>query len=127
MIPGFFKTLMSVGRLRFINQSTFPAAESGEPELFRYADKIYHRLAGGLANPLPTVQTGTATLAAGTITVSATLTADSKIIYARNTAGGSVGHLNAPAASRNVGAGSFVINSSDAGDTSTVDWAVITQ
>ena len=68
---------------------------------------------------------GTATLVAGTVTVSTTLTAASKILLSRNTEAGTPGYLEAPAASRNAVLGSFVINSSSATDTSTVDWVVV--
>lgn len=70
-------------------------------------------------------RSGTATLVGGTVTVAATLSAASKIILSRNTEAGTPGFLEAPAASRNVGAGTFAINSSEAADTSTVDWLVI--
>lgn len=75
---------------------------------------------------------GTATLAAGTVTVaSVVLTSTSKITLGRNTPGGTLGTggLAAPVASRT--ATQFVINAIDlAGvlvntDTSTVDWAIV--
>lgn len=84
-------------------------------------------------NP-PAIQTGTATLASGTVTVTGvTLTSTSRIFLTRNTAAGAtIGvELVAPSASRNTGTGQFVINSIDASratvvtDTSTVDWAII--
>jgi hypothetical protein len=71
-------------------------------------------------------QSGIATLAGGTITVTGVrLTTSSRIMFGRNTPGGMLGELSAPAASRNAGAGSFVINSANAGDTSTVDWLIV--
>ncbi len=71
------------------------------------------------------VQSGTATLVAGTVTVTGVvLTAYSKIHLTRNTPGGAVGDLSAPAASRNTGTGQFVINSASGTDTSTVDWRI---
>lgn len=62
---------------------------------------------------------GTATLVAGTVTVSNTsVTANTRIVLTRSTAGGTVGHL-----SYTISAGaSFTINSSSASDTSTVNW-----
>lgn len=68
---------------------------------------------------------GTATLVGGTVTVntSAVQTGD-KIFTARNTTGGTAGHLNAPVASI-VNGTSFVINSSSGTDTSTVNWWII--
>lgn len=89
----------------------------------------------GISAPAQTaLQAGTATLVAGTVTVTgAKLTSGSKIVATRNTkAGASVGvDLEIPSASRNVGDGEFVINSINADksvetdDTSTVDWLVI--
>lgn len=71
-------------------------------------------------------QSGTATLAAGTKAVTGVvLTASSKIQLTRDTPAGTVGDLSAPAASRNTGTGTFVINSANAADTSTVDWTII--
>jgi len=78
-----------------------------------------HRVAEGR-------QYGTATLVAGTVTVSGVRVSGTNnfILLSRNTPGGTVGHLSAPAASR-LTAGSFVINSSTNADTSTVDWELI--
>lgn len=68
---------------------------------------------------------GTATLVGGTVTVNtaAALTA-SIIMVSRNTVGGTTGNLSAPSASI-VNATSFVINSTSATDTSTVNWLII--
>ncbi|MEO6323827.1 MAG: hypothetical protein ABIT01_19540 [Thermoanaerobaculia bacterium] len=67
---------------------------------------------------------GTATLVGGTVTVSlATIKAGDTIVTARNTSGGTAGHLNAPVASI-VAATSFVIGSSSGTDTSTVNYAI---
>ena len=68
---------------------------------------------------------GTATLVAGTVTVNTTAVATGSLIFvSRNTPGGTAGHLSAPVASiTNVT--SFVINSSDAADTSTVNWVIV--
>jgi len=70
--------------------------------------------------------TGTATLGAGgTIVVATTaVTANSKIFVTRNTPGGVLGNLSVPVASYVVGT-SFVINSDNAGETSTVNWLLI--
>lgn len=81
---------------------------------------------GPASEPAPKVQTGTATLVAGTKTVAGVaLTANSKILLSRNTPGGAAGDLSAPAASRNTATGQFVINSASATDTSTVDYVII--
>lgn len=74
-------------------------------------------------------QKGTAGLTGGTVTVTANITANSRIIVGRNTPFGTIGDLSAPVASRTnntaTGAvGSFVINSASALDTSIVDWVV---
>jgi len=71
--------------------------------------------------------TGTATLSGGTITVSTTgVTAASKIQLTVNTPDviANLGFLSAPTASI-IAATSFVINSSNAADGSTVNWLII--
>jgi hypothetical protein len=75
----------------------------------------------------PVVQVGTSVaMTAGSVTISGVvLTANSKIFLTANTAGGTQGTLRAPTATRNVGAGTFVINSSSGTDTSTVDWMIV--
>lgn len=71
----------------------------------------------------PTV--GTATLVAGTVTVNTTaITVNSKVFFARNTPGGTLGNLSAPAASVVAGV-SFVLNSDSATETSTVNWWIV--
>ncbi len=66
-----------------------------------------------------------AAMTAGTVTVSTTaVTASSKIFLTVNTPGGTQGVLSAPTASIVAGT-SFVINSSNAADTSTVNWLII--
>jgi len=68
---------------------------------------------------------GTATLVAGTVTVSTTAVATGSTIFLTcNTPGGTQGFLSAPAASI-VNGTSFVINSSSVTDTSTVNWWII--
>ena len=77
---------------------------------------------------------GTATLVAGTATVTAAITAASIIQATRSAMNAStkLGVLEVPTASRNVGAGTFVINALNAAtpavetnDLSDVDWLVI--
>lgn len=68
---------------------------------------------------------GLATLVGGTVTVTTTAVATGdRILYARQTSGGTPGHLSAPTASI-VNATSFVLNSSDPADTSTVYWTIV--
>jgi hypothetical protein len=68
---------------------------------------------------------GTATLVAGTVTVATTaVTAASKIFVTVNTPGGTPGFISVPTASIVAGT-SFVINSSNAADTSTINWWII--
>lgn len=68
---------------------------------------------------------GTATLVAGTVTVSTALVATGdKIMVSHNTFGGTPGILEAPTGSI-VNATSFVINSTNAADTSTVNYVII--
>jgi hypothetical protein len=80
-------------------------------------------------------QSGSAILAAGSVIVSnVVLTANSIIIVSRKTQGGTVTSTivyEAPSASRNVGAGTMVLQASvaagtaNAADTSVVDWLII--
>jgi hypothetical protein len=71
------------------------------------------------------VQTGTATLVGGTVTVTGVaLTSKSVITMSHKTVGGTAGVLTAPAASRNTSTGQFVITSVSGTDTSTVDWVI---
>lgn len=79
-------------------------------------------------------QAGVATLASGTVTVTGvTLTATSRVVVSRKTAGGTAGTggLYAPSANRNTGASTMEIRSADtagavvATDTSVVDWVVL--
>jgi|GEM_PF-6566245 len=68
---------------------------------------------------------GTATLSSGTVTVNTTVVTASSIIYVvHNTISGTQGILSVPVASITAGI-SFVINSSNAGDNSTVNWWII--
>jgi len=68
---------------------------------------------------------GTATLVAGTVTVSTTAVATGSTIFLTcNTPGGVQGFLSAPVASI-TNATSFVINSSNVADTSTVNWWIV--
>lgn len=68
---------------------------------------------------------GTTTLVGGTVTVNtAAVTTGSIIFLTCNTPGGTQGFLSAPSASI-VNATSFVINSSNVLDTSTVNWIII--
>ena len=67
----------------------------------------------------------TVTLTAGTVTVSNTsVKTGSKIIISRNTPSGTIGELSAPSSSI-VDGTSFVINSANAGDNSTVNYWII--
>jgi len=68
---------------------------------------------------------GTATLAAGTVTVNTTaVTASSKIFVSVRTPGGTQGFLSTPSSGVTAGT-SFVINSTSSSETSTVDWWII--
>lgn len=75
----------------------------------------------------PTIQAGTATLVAGTVTVAGVaITATSRIQVTRKTGAGTLGNLSAPSGSRTTGAsGSFVINSDQSSETSTVDYLIV--
>ena len=65
---------------------------------------------------------GTATLVGGTVTVANTsITANTRVFVSRSTLGGTPGHLS----TTQIAATSFTVNSSDAGDTSTVNWLLI--
>ena len=71
-------------------------------------------------------QAGTATLAAGTVTItSVRLTATSMIVATYRDAGGNSAILEIPAATRDTAGGQFQIDSADNMDDSTLDWAII--
>ncbi len=84
---------------------------------------------------VPTILAGTDTLAAGTKTITAAITANSRIVVtlkdANPGAGGLTVGLEVPVAARNVGAGTFVVQANVAAgtinvlDTSTFDWVII--
>lgn len=89
-----------------------------EPGAFLALSKRGNRVGGGILS-------GTATLVAGTVTVSNTeIQTGDVVILTRRTPGGTVGDLSAPTASI-VNATSFVINSASATDTSTVSYQII--
>lgn len=94
-------------------------------------NEFYVTVSGGVKAWRAYRQQGTATLSGGgTVTVSGvTLTAASVIMVAYNTAKDATSlsaGVQAPSASRNVGAGTFVISNGIGGDaTSTVDWAIL--
>lgn len=79
------------------------------------------------------ILTGQGTLVAGTLTVTAAITANSVIMATwSDPDAGTVGVLSIPTATRNVGAGTFVVNSVKADgttplntDTGSFDWVVI--
>jgi len=76
-------------------------------------------------------QSGSATLVAGTVTVTdVDLGAQDQILISRSTPGGTVGNLSCPNASRVTSSaapqtGQFVINSDSAHETSRVDWFIV--
>lgn len=79
-------------------------------------------LAGAVGSAVNVIATGTATLVAGTVTVANTsVSSSTKLIYARATTGGTVGHLSYT----RVAGTSFTINSSSGTETSTVDWLLV--
>lgn len=66
---------------------------------------------------------GQATLVAGTVTVAnETVTANTRIFLTRQVADGTLGHLSVGTVTAGT---SFVIDSSDASDTSTINWLLI--
>lgn len=79
------------------------------------------------------ILTGQATLVAGTVTITAAITANSVIVATwSDPDAATVGVLSIPTATRNVGAGTFVVNSVKADgttplntDTGSFDWVVI--
>ncbi len=87
-------------------------------------NKLYFYSGGAWQTPV-TNNSGTATLVAGTATVSAAAVKTTSIILVtRNTPGGTLGFLSAPSASIVDGV-SFDINSDINTDTSTVNWLII--
>lgn len=76
-----------------------------------------------LANPHPILAGGQATLVAGTVTVSTPLiSANSQVILTNALVGGTAGVLSVGTVVSGI---SFVINSSNASDTSTVNWFLV--
>lgn len=79
------------------------------------------------------ILTGSDTLVAGTVTITAAITVNSKIFATWNDPdAATVGVLTIPTATRNVGAGTFVVNSTKADgttplntDTGSFDWMVV--
>jgi hypothetical protein len=83
---------------------------------------VYFVNSAGLLKKLGPLQTGTATLSGGTVTVAfANITANSLIFLSRQATGGTLGHLST---TRSAGV-SFTIASSSATETSTVAYLVI--
>lgn len=94
------------------------SATNGDLELGTAGNKI--KIATG-----SNASIGTATLVAGTVTVSTTaVLTGSKIFVTVNTPGGTQGFLSVPDASI-TNATSFVINSTSATETSTVNWWIV--
>ncbi len=78
---------------------------------------------GNTYGPAPV--TGAATLVAGTVTVGGLdIQTGDKVLLTRFTPGGTPGHLSVGTITQGPG-GSFVINSSDAADTSVVNWQIV--
>lgn len=111
------------GRKLILGTALTTAADG---ELFELRISVYVAAEG--------VQAGTNTLVAGTKTITGVaLTANSRIFAFRKTHGGTLGTggLEAPSASRDTGASTFVVNAVDTagatstGDSSTFDWLVI--
>lgn len=88
-----------------------------------------------LAQMPVSILAGTDTLSSGTVTIAAAITASSRIIITHKDPNPGAGSLTislaAPVASRNVGAGTFVVRANIAAgtinvlDNSTFDWLVI--
>lgn len=70
---------------------------------------------------------GLATLVAGTVTVTPGIpfSSQAKVYVCARSLAGTSGKLSAPVASVNPSAGTFVINSNSAGDTSVVNWLIV--
>ena len=102
------------------------------------ADQLMMAAAAAQAKATPagtTFQAGTGTLASGTVTINATLTANSRILVTMKDPGAGAitgfAGFDTPVASRNVGAGTFVVNAIDdskatlATAVCTFDWLVV--
>ena len=101
----------------FVNAVTFPGSAATTTSL-TVGTKL-HVATGANAS------IGTATLVAGTVTVATTaIAAGSKVFLSYNTLGGAQGIINAPVGSYTAGV-SFVINSNNPADTSTINWWII--
>lgn len=72
---------------------------------------------------IPAVRCGTASLTAGTVSVTLTsVNSGTVILVSRMTPGGTAGHLSVPAVSAGTG---FTITSSSSADTSLVSWLAL--
>lgn len=72
---------------------------------------------------IPGLVAGTATLVAGTVSVSlSSVSASTRVLVSRLVPGGTVGHLSVPTISNGTG---FTIASTSASETSTVAWLAI--
>lgn len=126
-ISGFTGSITEAIGVQVDDQRTFPIESSitrtyGIKQL-GVEDINYFN--GSFELPSSNVSIGTATLVAGTKTVTTTaVKTGAKIFLSVNTPGGTQGFLSAPAASITNGV-SFVINSTSATDTSTVNWWII--
>jgi hypothetical protein len=126
----FVLSLFALSQTVPLPQQTLPLTSSGFAVLSPSAQQTGALNISGAATVaklnLPTGAAGTAgtsTLVAGTVTVNTTaVTASSIIVATCHTAGGTQGILTVPT---RTAATSFVITSSNAADTSTVDWIVV--
>lgn len=87
---------------------------------FRFLERVFASRSGGYR----LVDSGTAVLVAGTVTVSNRKIRAGDIVHiTRQVTGGTVGHLTLGTVTA---ATSFVINSSSNTDTSTIGWSILT-
>lgn len=110
-------------------QLTDVPADLDVPSAGTYVKKSngrYEPLTAGAGAGLVITAAGTGTLEAGSATISAPITATSRIQATYKTAADLTESLQVTAAGRNVAAGTFVVTNGVGGDsTSTFDWLVI--
>jgi hypothetical protein len=115
--------LTANGSVGVRDQAADPVTASGGVQLYSKGGRPYLKAGDGTAWQVPGGRVGTATLAAGTVTVSTTaVTANSRIFLTAQTTGGTPGALRVSA--RTAGT-SFTITSTSGTDTSQVAWMIV--
>lgn len=119
---GLYRIYASAGTTQ--NISIGCADAFGLPFLATNANYIIPYFGGNPSNALPLPRLSTSTLVGGTVTVANTSIKATSLVFASNSTQATPGRLSVPAVSIIPGV-SFTINSSNAGDTSVVNWEIV--